>query len=213
MTWQELTVGQFQLLNPIIKDNKLNDLEKEAAVVAALFDMTADQVDAMPWAQFGEYRQKIAFLTSDKIPTPPAPEVLVTPDGKRYRVNYDLPKMEVARYVEINHFLNDGVREGSDLEPTIDRLHLLMASICAPEGRPYNSDDHRAYAEELQTVPYVEARAVLVFFCRLYAALLKTMRASLAERIARREEIPTTEAARILGALCAAMDGIIISSV
>jgi hypothetical protein len=214
MTWKDLTVGQYQLIAPIIRDQDLNDLEKEAGIVGALFDLTEAEVNALPWSAFTEYRAKIEFLSSEKVPDGTfKPVSLVTPGGSRYLVNYDLPKMELARYVEINHFLSDGVKPGADIDPATDRLHLLLASICSPEGKPYNVDDHSKYAEDLREVPFIEARAVLVFFCLVYRGLLENMRGSITETIATREKIPKREAARLLGVSLAAMDGFIMSNV
>jgi hypothetical protein len=209
MTWEDITVDQYTVLAPIIRDAKLLDLEKEAQIVGFLFDKTEADVDNMPYYEFKAFKREIDFLNNIDIPIIPRPEILVAKSGKRYRVSYDLYKKPIARYVEIKHFLE---KKTEDAVPETDNLARLLASICEPEGEVYRADKHTEYADDLGTVGIVEGRSVVVFFCLVYSKLLKTTRAYLASKIARREQIPEEEANKLMGALCAAMDGFIISS-
>jgi hypothetical protein len=154
MTWNDLTVGQYQRLYPIIT----SDLSDEKKLQQIVFDLEGKDCTAADLERkMGEY----AFLSQMDIK--PKPMNLFNVNNRWYRFNYDIDKMPAARYVEIKTFM------GGDF---VNNMHMIMASAVVPIKRKwfgfadakYEAMNHRFYAKDMQDANFIKCYNSLVFF-------------------------------------------------
>jgi hypothetical protein len=163
MTWNDLTVGQYQRIYPIITSD-ISDESKLQQIVMELEgkECTAGNLER----KIGEY----AFLSQMDIK--PKAMKRFNVGGRWYRFNYDIEKMPAARYVEIKTFM------GGDF---VNNMHMIMASAVVPIKRKwfrfvdtkYESDNHSFYAKDMQDANFIDCYNSLVFFYLRLAPLTK----------------------------------------
>jgi hypothetical protein len=163
MTWNDLTVGQYQRIYPIITSD-ISDENKLQQIVMELEgkDCTAADLER----KMGEY----AFLS--KMDIKPKAMKRFNISGRWYRFNYDIEKMPAARYVEIKTFM------GGEF---VNNMHMIMASAVVPIKRKcfrfvdikYESDNHSFYAKDMQDANFIDCYNSLVFFYLRLAPLTK----------------------------------------
>ncbi|RYZ47921.1 MAG: hypothetical protein EOP49_19990 [Sphingobacteriales bacterium] len=210
MAWNDITVEQYQALYPYVKDETLTDIERDCRIIGILHNMTEAQVDRLPFDRFKKLRASIQFLHKEEITSEPV-NVLRTPDGKAYRVNYDVRKVPIARYAEVKFFA------GNEKE-IVRNLHCILASMVQPAKRrfgryfalPYEADQHEQYAHDMLRVPFKHAWYAMVFFCNLYANWMRASQAYLANQTPNEAEKQKT--INLLAGLCNDLDGFIKSN-
>jgi len=163
MTWNDLTVGQYQRIYPIITSD-ISDESKLQQIVMELEgkECTAGNLER----KIGEY----AFLSQMDIK--PKAMKRFNVGGRWYRFNYDIEKMPAARYVEVKTFM------GGDF---VNNMHMIMASAVVPIKRKwfrfvdtkYESDNHSFYAKDMQDANFIDCYNSLVFFYLRLAPLTK----------------------------------------
>jgi hypothetical protein len=163
MTWNDLTVGQYQRIYPIITSD-ISDESKLQQIVMELEgkECTAGNLER----KIGEY----AFLSQMDIK--PKAMKRFNVGGRWYRFNYDIEKMPAARYVEIKTFM------GGDF---VNNMHMIMASAVVPIKRKwfrfvdtkYESNNHSFYAKDMQDANFIDCYNSLVFFYLRLAPLTK----------------------------------------
>jgi hypothetical protein len=154
MTWNDLTVGQYQRLYPIIT----SDLSDEKKLQQIVFDLEGKDCTA---ADLERKMSEYAFLSQMDIK--PKAMKRFNVGGRWYRFNYDIEKMPAARYVEIKTFM------GGDF---VNNMHMIMASAVVPIKRKwfgfvdtkYESDNHSFYANDMQDANFIDCYNSLVFF-------------------------------------------------
>jgi len=163
MTWNDLTVGQYQRLYPIIT----SDLSDEKKLQQIVFDLEGKDCTAADLERkMGEY----SFLSQMDIK--PKAMKRFNVGGRWYRFNYDIEKMPAARYVEIKTFM------GGEF---VNNMHMIMASAVVPIKRKwfrfvdtkYESDNHSFYAKDMQDANFIDCYNSLVFFYLRLAPLTK----------------------------------------
>jgi hypothetical protein len=154
MTWNDLTVGQYQRLYPIIT----SDLSDEKKLQQIVFDLEGKDCTA---ADLERKMSEYAFLSQMDIK--PKAMKRFNVGGRWYRFNYDIEKMPAARYVEIKTFM------GGDF---VNNMHMIMASAVVPIKRKwfgfvdtkYESDNHSFYANDMKDANFIDCYNSLVFF-------------------------------------------------
>jgi len=88
MTWNELTVWQYQQIYPIVTkpEKDWTTLDVESKLVGILHNLTDTQVDSLSVAEFNKLKVTLNFL-DDKIEGKPVKYTEV--NGKRYKFIYD----------------------------------------------------------------------------------------------------------------------------
>ena len=163
MNWQQVTVGQYQQIIPILEEDN-TDLDKLVRMIAIVEGKPESEIDGWPLNKLHEYR----FLFDLDFPK-------VTPKkikaGKKYyRFVYEIQKMPAARYIEAKTFLQDGL---------INNLHKIMASCVVPMDwlgwfdRPYKATEHENYAKDLLDAPFPVVYNACLFFCLVFAHSMK----------------------------------------
>ena len=166
MTWNELTVWQYQQIYPIVTkpEKDWTTLDVESKLVGILHNLTDTQVDSLSVGEFNKLKVTLAFL-DDKIEGKPVKYTEV--NGKRYRFIYDVQQIKAARYIETKVFSTD----------LVDNLHKLSASMVMPQRKTwwgkwiddkYDAAKHSQYAEDLQGAKFMHVYQSVVFFYQVY---------------------------------------------
>lgn len=166
MTWNELTVWQYQQIYPILtKPNKdWSNLDIESKLVGIIYNMTDTQVDNLSVMQFNNLRATLDFL-KDEIKGEAAKYVEI--NGTRYRFIYDVFQIKAARYIESKVFSTD----------LIGNLHKIAASMVVPQRKTwygkwvdqeYDAANHSKYADDMLEAKFVNVYNSIVFFYQVY---------------------------------------------
>jgi hypothetical protein len=166
MTWNELTVWQYQQIYPIVTkpEKDWTMLDVESKLVGILHNLTDTQVDSLSVAEFNKLKVTLNFL-DDKIEGKPVKYTEV--NGKRYKFIYDVQQIKAARYIEAKVFSTD----------LVGNLHKLSASMVIPQRKTwygrwvddkYDASKHSQYAEDLQGANFMHVYQSVVFFYQVY---------------------------------------------
>lgn len=166
MSWNKLTLWQYQQIMPIIKNPNPDwtQLDAEIKLLSIITGMTEHQLDSLPLVTLNEERKKLDFL-DQQIEGKPVDFIVV--NGRRYRINYDIKNMPAARYIESKVF-------GKDI---VGNLHKIAASMVIPQkqnwlGRwtddAYDASKHEDYSKDMQDANFIHVYHSLVFFYHLY---------------------------------------------
>lgn len=204
MTWNELTVWQYQQIYPIVTkpEKDWTNLDVESKLVGIIYNLTDTQVDSLTIQQFNNLRGTLDFL-DDKIEGKAVKYTEV--NGKRYRFIYDVQQMKAARYIESKVFSTD----------LIGNLHKLAASMVVPQKKnwygkwiddTYDAAKHSEYAADLQASNFVHIYHSVVFFYQVYRNWIEVSKGYLIQEMM--EKGLTTEVAQgVVQTLCEALDG------
>ena len=166
MTWNELTVWQYQQIYPILtKPNKdWTNLDIESKLVGIIYNLTDTQVDSLSVMQFNNLRSTLTFL-KEEVKGEPAKYVEI--NNKRYRFIYDVFQIKAARYIESKVFSTD----------LIGNLHKIAASMVVPQRKTwygkwvdqeYDAANHSLYANDMLEAKFVYVYNSIVFFYQVY---------------------------------------------
>ena len=166
MTWNDLTVWQYQQIYPIVTkpEKDWTTLDVESKLVGILHNLTDTQVDSLSVGEFNKLKVTLNFL-DDKIEGKPVKYTEV--NGKRYKFIYDVQQIKAARYIEAKVFSTD----------LVDNLHKLSASMVIPQRKTwygrwvddkYDASKHSQYAEDLQGANFMHVYHSIVFFYQVY---------------------------------------------
>jgi len=166
MTWNELTVWQYQQIYPIVTkpQSDWTTLDIESKLVGIIYNLTDTQVDNLSVMQFNNLKSKLVFL-KDKIEGEPAKFVEI--NGTRYRFIYDVFEIKAARYIESKVFSKD----------LIGNLHKIAASMVVPQRKnwlgkwvdqEYDAANHSLYANDMLEAKFVNVYNSIVFFYQVY---------------------------------------------
>jgi hypothetical protein len=204
MTWNELTVWQYQQIYPIVTkpEKDWTNLDVESKLVGIIYNLTDTQVDSLTIQQYNNLKKTLNFL-EDKIE---GKAVKYTEaNGKRYRFIYDVQQMKAARYIESKVFSTD----------LINNLHKLAASMVVPQKKTwycrwvddkYDAAKHSEYAADLQASNFVHIYHSVVFFYQVYRNWIEVSRGYLIQEMLNKGM--TSEVAQgVVQTLCEALDG------
>lgn len=204
MTWNELTVWQYQQIYPIVTkpEKDWTNLDVESKLVGIIYNLTETQVDSLTIQQFNNLRGTLDFL-DNKIEGKPVKYTQV--NGKRYRFVYDVQQMKAARYIESKVFSTD----------LINNLHKLAASMVMPQRKTwygkwvddkYDAAKHSEYAADLQASNFIHIYHSVVFFYQVYRNWIEVTKDYLVTEMTNKGM--TKEVAdQVVQTLCETLDG------
>ena len=121
MTWEQVTVFQWQQLMNLFSQSDKDDLETVSIkVISIITGKTENEVMNLPLNKTIKLAKKIEFLKED-VPVKKVDYIKVK--GKRYRCNYNIKDMEAARYIETKYFSGDFA----------GNIHKIAASMVIPQ--------------------------------------------------------------------------------
>ena len=204
MTWNELTVWQYQQIYPIVTkpEKDWTTLDVESKLVGIIFNLTDTQVDSLSIGQFNNLKSTLGFL-DEQIEGRPVKYTEV--NGKRYRFIYDVQQIKAARYIETKVFSTD----------LIDNIHKLAASMVMPQRRTwygrwiddkYDAAKHSQYAEDLQGANFMHVYQSIVFFYQVYRNWIEVTRGYLVKEMMSKG-MTQESAQEVVQILCTTLDG------
>lgn len=127
-SYRELPLGKYIEVNKISRDESLDELERQVAILAVLCDMTEDEVLNMPIMEYKECARKATFL-----------EHPVDVKNRRFIGNIkvedwtlkpttDIRDMTTAQYVDFQEFTKEGE----------SNLANILSCLLVPKGYKYN---------------------------------------------------------------------------
>ena len=209
MTWNELTVWQYQQIYPIVTkpEKDWTTLDVESKLVGILNNLTDTQVDSLSVSEFNKLRSTLSFL-DDKIEGKPVKYTEV--NGKRYRFVYDVQQMKAARYIETKVFSTE----------LVSNLHKLAASMVMPQRKTwygmwvddkYDAAKHSEYADDLQASNFIHIYHSVVFFYQVYRNWIEVSQAYLVKEMMN-QGMSMELAQKGVQTLCEILDGNIASN-
>lgn len=204
MTWNELTVWQYQQIYPIVTkpEKDWTNLDVESKLVGIIYNLTDTQVDSLTIQQFNNLRGTLYFL-DNKIEGKPVKYTQV--NGKRYRFVYDVQQMKAARYIESKVFSTD----------LISNLHKLAASMVMPQRKTwygkwvddkYDASKHSEYAADLQASNFIHIYHSVVFFYQVYRNWIEVTKDYLVTEMMSKG-LTKEVADQVVQTLCETLDG------
>jgi hypothetical protein len=204
MTWNELTVWQYQQIYPIVTkpEKDWTTLDVESKLVGILYNLTDTQVDSLSVGEFNKLKANLGFL-DDKIEGKPVKYTEV--NGKPYKFIYDVQQIKAARYIETKVFSTD----------LVGNLHKLAASMVMPQRKTwygkwvddkYDAAKHSQYAEDLQGAKFMHVYQSVVFFYQVYRNWIEVSQAYLVKEMMN-QGMSTELALKAVQILCETLDG------
>jgi hypothetical protein len=204
MTWNELTVWQYQQIYPIVTkpEKDWTTLDVESKLVGILHNLTDTQVDSLSVAEFNKLKANLGFL-NDKIEGNSVKYTEV--NGKRYKFIYDVQQIKAARYIETKVFSTD----------LVGNLHKLAASMVMPQRKnwwgkwvddTYDAAKHSEYAEDLQGAKFMHVYQSVVFFYQVYRNWIEVSQVYLVKQMMS-QGMSMESALKVVQTLCEILDG------
>lgn len=175
MSWDKITVGQFQQIYELSNSNA-DDFDKTVKAICILHNKTEAEVDDMTQAEFAKIAKETAFVFTNKIPGKARRYIRV--NGRKYGVQYDPRKIRFRQYAEVCF----------NASTLIPNLHRVMASIVQPVKmgvlwRRNKAEDHDRISDDLLNARFVDVYHAAVFFCTLYRNSITSIRDYLVEEM------------------------------
>ena len=204
MTWNELTVWQYQQIYPIVTkpEKDWTNLDVESKLVGIVYNLTDTQVDNLSVMQFNNLRSTLDFL-KDEIKGEAAKYVEI--NSKRYRFIYDVFQIKAARYIESKVFSTD----------LIGNLHKIAASMVVPQKKTwygkwvddkYDAANHSKYADDMLEAKFVNVYNSIVFFYQVYRNWIEISKDYLVKEMTE-QGLTKEQADQAVVILCEILDG------
>lgn len=204
MTWNDLTVWQYQQIYPIVTkpEKDWTTLDVESKLVGILHNLTDTQVDSLSVREFNKLKLTLSFL-DDKIEGKPVKYTEV--NGKRYKFIYDVQQIKAARYIETKVFSTD----------LVGNLHKLSASMVIPQRKnwwgkwvddKYDAAKHSEYADDLQGANFMHVYHSIVFFYQVYRNWIEVSKGYLVQEMMK-QGMTSELAIKGVQTLCEILDG------
>jgi hypothetical protein len=164
MTWNDLNVFQYQQLEKILLGE--NPLGHAMRIIAIINSTTESQVEKYSHKRLLKELQKIKFLITQ---FDGKPKDYIQIGLKRYICNYDINKVNTARYIETKVFAKDFVQN----------LHKVAASMVIPTvltplgyfTKRYNATLHSIYSQDIQEANFVDVYFSVTKYVKMIADL------------------------------------------
>jgi hypothetical protein len=204
MTWDKLTLWQYQQMMPILTDpdKEWTKLDQEVKLLSIITGLTEYQLDSLDLVTLKELRSELDFL-DEEIKGKPVDFIEV--NGKRYRCVYEVKYMPAARYIESKVFS----------KKTLENLHKIAASMVIPQKKNwlgkwiddvYDASKHELYAMDMQEAKYVYVYHSLVFFYQVYRNWIEVSQDYMVKEMMEKG-MTMEEAKEVVNLLCQSMDG------
>lgn len=126
--WNSITIEKYYDIMDILNSDD-DDITKNVKLVSVMLDKDEETIWDMDLAQVGDYISRLQFL--NKFDIPDHPNMKFNLSGYELEVMKDVTKINVAQYVDFQHFVKLPLREGMD---------KLLSIFIIPKGCKYNTD-------------------------------------------------------------------------
>lgn len=204
--WSNITIADYQLLYSIIKDENLDDLERDIKLIAFVNGIDEDDITR---AVYRDLKHSIDFLHDGKIPGKINNVVKI--DDQLYVLELKADEHRYGRFVDVTTFMKDN-------DAMVTNLHLIMASLATPAKKrwfgvvqkgKYSDIPHRKVAEDMLKLNFADCYHTAVFFYKLINGLLETTVRYSVKQILKEKKATKEQLRQILKPLKADGDGFI----
>lgn len=200
MTWNDITVFQWQQLSDLKDLDEVDMAIKATAIVTGKTEM---QVQQMTLLETKELSSQLAFMATE---IPLKRVNYINANGNRYKVNYDVRRMAAGRYIEAKHFANDFA----------GNIHRLAACMVIPMKKtifgyqeiPFDASKHEEYANDLQMATITDVMGSVVFFYHVFKIWIKVFKDYLKSEM-QKMGMNKYQSEVVYHALCSSLDGFI----
>jgi len=200
MTWNKITLGQFQDIYRLSQDKELDEMERISRVISIIYGLSEAQVEDLTIPKFNELAKSCAFVMNGEIPGKPVRSFRI--GTKKFAINYKPQSLKHRQYVEILHFS----------EKPIDNMHYIMASLVNPVRFGFKlknkADEHSKLSEAMLDAPFLAVYHSCIFFCKLYSNSIEAIRPYLISEMMSKG-MTEMEANRLMTVSISALDGFI----
>ena len=167
-SYEQLTLGKYEEIVALLKDQTLDDLQLQAEVIGILNDKTADEVLSLPLEEYQMLAYAAKFLEEVPEPKPRCAKsynlAYTTSEGKREELvlipTCSARQMTTAQYIDFQNFNAQG-----------DKITETLSCLLVPLGKRYCEDYDPAEvpAAIRQSLPVLPALQLLAFFFESFA--------------------------------------------
>lgn len=206
MTWDNITVEQFQKLAKVFEAHQKGEDETEVDFQTLLvcYNLTEEQGSLLTTGQYKEMMRKLWFVNNQEMKFAPVKTTRV--GDTRYKFIYDVRRLQAHRFIEATTFEGRGM---------VENMHRIAASMAVLQKKvwygwkdvEYNSADHDLYAADFLKVPITHVYGSVVFFCKVFTGSIKNLKSYLKTEMMRTGKTEE-EVESALTHLCSLMDGV-----
>lgn len=202
MTWKDITVFQWQQLTDLrTKLDQLDEVDLTVKAAAIVTNKTEKQIQDMTLLESKQLSSKLTFLNTE---IPIKRVDYIEANGNRYKVNYDVRRMDAARYIEAKHFASDFA----------GNIHRIAACMVTPMKRtmfgfeplPFDATRHEDYANDLLTANIADVMGSTVFFYHVFKTWTKVFQDYLKQQMMKMG-MTKFQSEVMYQALCDSLDG------
>ena len=171
-SYEQLTLGKYEEIVALLKDQTLDDLQLQAEVIGILNDKTADEVLSLPLEEYQMLAYAAKFLEEVPEPKPRCAKsynlAYTTSEGKREELvlipTCSARQMTTAQYIDFQNFNAQG-----------DKITETLSCLLVPLGKRYCEDYDPAEVQAAirQSLPVLPALHLLAFFVESCARLTR----------------------------------------
>ena len=171
-SYEQLTLGKYEEIVALLKDQTLDDLQLQAEVIGILNDKTADEVLSLPLEEYQMLAYAAKFLEEVPEPKPRCAKsynlAYTTKEGKREELvlipTCSARQMTTAQYIDFQNFNAQG-----------DKITETLSCLLVPLGKRYCEDYDPAEVQAAirQSLPVLPALHLLAFFFESCARLTR----------------------------------------
>ena len=171
-SYEQLTLGKYEEIVALLKDQTLDDLQLQAEVIGILNDKTADEVLSLPLEEYQMLAYAAKFLEEVPEPKPRCAKsynlAYTTSEGKREELvlipTCSARQMTTAQYIDFQNFNAQG-----------DKITETLSCLLVPLGKRYCEDYDPAEVQAAirQSLPVLPALHLLAFFFESCARLTR----------------------------------------
>jgi hypothetical protein len=137
MTWKNITIGMYQQIEAVNKQD-LPDIDKVLYSVCLLFGKTEYEIDNEKPGKVVKMMNQLQSVFES--PFNPKAESRIG----EYIINYDVSRITLGQYIEISFFIDRG---------PVDNAHYILASMAGRWRKKKLLSDHRTRADYFLTQP------------------------------------------------------------
>lgn len=198
-SYNKLTLGKYEEIQGIAKDESLEELDKQVQIISILTGMAEDEILHLPISEYKELVAKSAFLDPENIKYHPVAKKYILGEYELIPVR-DYRKLETGQYIDFQTYA-----------PDLDN-HLVefLSVILVPKGHRYNEgydimEVQKVIREEMSVADGVSVAGFFLTwckrsikdslnYCRQEAMMIKdkTKREEILEKIQEQERILET---------------------
>jgi len=161
--YNRLTLGMFEEIQGISRDESLEDIDKQVQILSILTGVDGEEILHLPISEYKELVVKAEFLNVENLK-----EISIHPVAKRYLVGgfelipvKDYRRLEAGQYIDFQTYA-----------PDLDKyLVEFLSVILIPKGHRYNEgydllDVQKAIRQEMSVSDGVSVAGFFLAWCR-----------------------------------------------